>query len=467
MDYLQIAENGLERSARVPKRVIIIGAGMAGLVAAYELKGAGHDPLILEARQRVGGRIYTMREPFANGLHAEAGAMRIPRSHELTWHYVKYFALKTYPFTMGNSNGFAFVRGQRRTLAEVNANPDVTGFPVAEHERGKTAAALWNLAFGPIKARIDREGDAAWDAIRAEYDHYSTREFLEAQGWSEAAIEMYGLLANQESRMNASFLELLRAEVDHVWDDMEQIVGGSDRLPNAFLGELQGDIRYGAKLTAIDQSPDSVTVHYQTRAGRASVTGDRAILTVPFSVMRHIEVLQPFSAPKQKAIRQLPYNESGKVFLQFRRRFWEEDDKIFGGGSITDLAIRNIVYPEHGRETGRGVLIASYTWGEDAARWGWLSPEDRVTQALEDVAKIHPQATAEFEVGASHMWHTDPFAGGAFVLFDPGQETLLHPHIIAPEGRIHFAGEHASLAHRWIQGAVESGLRTAHEVHTA
>ena len=94
-----------------------------------------------------------------------------------------------------------------------------------------------------------------------------------------------------------------------------------------------------------------------------------------------------------------------------------------------------------------------------------LSSADRIAKALENVARIHPQVIEEFEVGASKMWHDDEFAGGAFALFDPGQQTLLHQHIIAPEGRIHFAGEHASLAHAWIQGAIESGLRAAHEIH--
>jgi monoamine oxidase len=154
-----------------------------------------------------------------------------------------------------------------------------------------------------------------------------------------------------------------------------------------------------------------------------------------------------------------------KIFFQCRRRFWELDDGIFGGGTITDLPIRNTYYPEHGRETGRGVLLASYTWSEDAQRWGSLSSDERIEQAIEDVAQIHPQILKEFEVGASVSWHEDKFAGGAFALFEPGQQTRLYETIIAPEGRIHFAGEHASLAHAWIQGAIESGLRAAWEVN--
>ncbi len=113
------------------------------------------------------------------------------------------------------------------------------------------------------------------------------------------------------------------------------------------------------------------------------------------------------------------------------------------------------------------MLLASYTWSEDAERWGSLTPGDRIEQAIEDVAQIHPQIRREFEVGASIMWHDDEFAGGAFALFEPTQQTRLYRDIIAPEGRIYFAGEHASLEHAWIQGAIESGLRAAWEINNA
>jgi monoamine oxidase len=313
---------------------------------------------------------------------------------------------------------------------------------------------------------VDRIRKDGWDAVYEDYDQYSVREFLEdVNGWSEGAIEMFGLLFNQESLMNSSFLELLREELGGYYTDMVYLVGGTDTLPYAFVPELRHYIRFGAKMTAIDQSPDDVTVYYQTQAGKQTVVGDYAILTTPFPVLRHVEVVKPFSRAKQRAIRQLKYDASAKIFLQCRRRFWEEDDGIAGGGSMTDLAVRNVYYPDHGRETGRGVLLASYTWSEDAQRWGSLAPHDRITQAIENIAQIHPQITEEFEVGASWMWHDDEFAGGAFALFDPGQQTQLHAHIIEPEGRIHFAGEHASLGHAWIQGAIESGLRAAAEIH--
>jgi monoamine oxidase len=467
-DYLSVIRSGIRKQfgdAR-PKRVVIVGAGVAGLVAGYELLQAGHEPLILEAQQRVGGRVLTLREPFAPGLYAEAGAMRIPRAHHLTVAYVEKFGLPTRDFVMGNSQAYCFMGGVKRRLAEVDADPDALGFETAPHERGKTAMQLWDQAIRPLVETIERDGDAAWDEIASRYDEYSIREFLELNKWSEGAIEMFGLLENQEAMMNTSFLECFREEAGHYYTNMMEIVGGMENLPLAFLPALRPYIRFGARMTAMDQTPDSAIVHYETTAGRFQAAGDYAIVTAPFPVLRHVEVLHPFSRAKQRAIRQLHYDASAKIFFQTRDRFWETDDGIVGGGTVTDLPIRNLYYTSYGKETGRGVLLASYTWSEDAQRWGSLSPENRIVQALEDVEQIHPQIRGSFEAGASKMWHDDEFAGGAFALFDPGQQTLLYDEIVRPEGRIYFAGEHASLYHAWIQGAIESGLRAAVAIHT-
>ena len=463
--WLDIAKNGLPQNNNPRKKVLILGAGIAGLVAAYELKRAGHTPLILEAQNRLGGRILTLRAPFAEGLYAEAGAMRIPRTHDLTLHYCHHFGLELYPFTMGNPNAYLYLNGKKVRAVDYHAGTELLSHELDDHERSKTVQKMWGEAIQEFIDMVAAQGQNAWDDIVKRYDDYSIREFLEARKWSEGAIELFGLLENQEAEMNFSFVELLREEIGQYYTNLMQIRGGTDRLPYAFYPALKQHLRLGAQVTALDRSEHSVTAHFKTTAGRFSETADYMICTLPFAVLRHLEILKPFSRSKQKAIRQLHYDASTKIFIQTRRRFWEEDENIFGGGTITDLAIRNLYYPEHGRETGRGVLLASYTWADDAERWASLSPHDRLEQTIENVAQIHPQITAEYEGGASWSWHDDPFAGGAFAMFEPGQQTRLYADIIRPEGRIHFAGEHASLAHAWIQGSIESGLRAATEVN--
>jgi monoamine oxidase len=457
---------GPARTGTTPKRVIIMGGGMAGLVAAYELARAGHDPLVLEAQHRVGGRVYTLRT-FAPGLYGEAGAMRIPRVHDLTLGYCARFGIELRPFVMGNPKGLVFVGGQRMTAADAAADPDRLGFPVAEHERGRSHGALWEEATRDLREMLEREGPAAWEAIVAQYDQYSLRDFMVLKGFSEGAIEMYGVMNFVEADMNNAVIEELREDLGKAFEDMQEIVGGMDRLPNALYHAIADRVRFGAEVHAIDQDAEGVSVHFKTEAGRFTARGDYAICTLPFSVLRQVEVLTPFSHEKQRAIRQLNYSASTKVLFQVRERIWEAEDGIFGGATTTDLSIRRMNYPTPDPTTSRGVLLASYTWSQDAARWGAMDPETRLEEALDDVSRIHPRIREVYEVGASHAWYDDRWANGAFALFAPAQQTELQADIVRPEGRIHFAGEHCSLHHAWIQGALESGIRAALAIHDA
>jgi monoamine oxidase len=463
-EILEVAEEGLDHRPGQRKRVVVIGGGLAGLVAAHELKRQGHEVVVLEAQNRVGGRIYTLRS-FAPGLYAEAGGMRIPRVHDLTLRYCELFGLNLRPFVMGNQKGLVHIGGERMTMAEANADPGRLNFAVDENERGRNADDLWEAAIGELREMVEREGDAAWEHIVREYDQYSLYEFLRLKGFSDGAIEYYAVMNFVEADMHNSVVEILREDIGKAYVDMQEIAGGMDLLPNAFYGELQDEVRLGAEVYAIDQDPGGVTVHFKTEAGRFTEVADYAVMTVPFSVLRSIEALTPFSRQKQRAIRQLNYHASTKVLFQVRERIWETDDGIFGGASVTDLPIRRMNYPTPDPTTSRGMLLASYTWGQDALQWGAMDEETRLEEALDDVSRIHPRIRDVYEVGASHAWYGDRWARGAFAMFAPEQQTELQADIIAPEGRIYFAGEHCSLYHAWIQGALESGIRAAQQIH--
>ena len=462
-ETLDVPEHGIpQRGDRPEKKVVVIGAGLAGLVAAYELQRAGHNPIVLEAQHRVGGRIYTLRN-FAPGLYAEAGGMRIPRAHDLTLGYCQQFNLELRPFMMGNPKGLVHMFGNRMTMAEASSDPDRLGFDTHDNEKGKNWDQLWDEAIADILELHEKEGDAAWPTIADKYDRMSLFDFLTDKGWSEGAIEMFGLMNFVECDLHQALMEQLYESLGKAFVDMQEIVGGMDRLPCAFFDKIEPRIRFGAEVEAIDQSDTEVTIHYKTVAGKFSETGDYAICTLPFSILRNVEALKPFSREKQKAIRQLNYSASTKILFQVRKRRWEEED-IFGGATATDLSVRRLNYPSPNPDTERGVLLASYTWGQEALRWDSMDEETRIEQALEDVERIHPWIREEFEVGASHAWYDDPWARGAFAFFSPGQVTDLHPDIVKPEGRVHFAGEHASLHHAWIQGALESGIRAARDI---
>jgi monoamine oxidase len=471
---ISIIRNGLNQTD-TPKNIIIVGAGMAGLVSASLLKQAGHNVTILEASHRVGGRVYTKRSEFKDDQFFEAGAMRIPHTHLFTLEYIRKFKLSINSFINSTPYDIINLRGIKIRLSQYVDNPAMLDFMLAPNEKGKSAIQLLHYALEPVIKFFNENPQKNWPVIVRKFDKYSMEFYLKenpfGRSLSPGAVEILKIMLSSEGFPELSFLELLHDVSNFFKPGIQfyEITGGFDQLPKAFVPELKENIHYGHKVTKIVQHDNQVTIHSEQKSlGAFQTKGDLAIITIPFSVLQFVEIepVNSFSREKWKAIRQLHYVNSTKIGIQFSNRFWEEEG-MYGGKTSSDLPITYTQYPSNNLYSkGPGVVLASYTWEDDAIPWDSLVDEDRIHNALKNLSTIHGnQVFNAFQVGATHSWLRDSNYGGAFVMFKPYQAMELSPYISKPEGRVHFAGEHASSHHGWIQGAIESAVQAAFEVN--
>ena len=468
VDMINIIRNGL-KTTQYPKRIIIVGAGLAGLVAASLLKAAGHRVTIVEANDRVGGRVYTVRAPFSRGLYFNVGPMRIPDIHTLTLEYIKKFKLPTNEFLNRTPMDIIYANGIKTRLHLYEENPGILRFPVAPHEQGKTAEELMLSVLQPILNFINQNPERNWRIVEKEYRKHSLGSYLSSY-FSNGAIDMIGILLDMEAYMGMSLVEVLRESIFFTSPArFYEITGGMDLLTDAFLPQLKEDILFRQKMVKISQEPASVTIHciHQQSAEPLALTADLAIVTIPFSALRFVKVepYDSFSYYKRRAIRELNYIAATKTGIEFKSRFWERAGQC-GGKSITDLPVRFSYYPSYGfGSSGHAVVLASYTWADEALMWDSLPEQERIRYTLMNLSEIYGNIVySEFVSGASFSWSQNPYSAGAFTAFEPGQELELYPYIPTPEGRVHFGGEHTSLTHAWMQGAIEFGIRVANEV---
>lgn len=248
---------------------------------------------------------------------------------------------------------------------------------------------------------------------------------------------------------------------------MFQPVGGMDMIARGFAREVGELIRYNTKVTAIRQDANGVTVAAEdARGGRPSepFRADWCLCTIPLSILSQIEMNV---GPKMAAaIDAVPYSASVKVGLQFKRRFWEQDEHIFGGISYTDLPIRQISYPSTGYGApGKGVLLGGYAFGPYAYEFTALPAAERLRLAVEWGTALHPQYREEFDHGVSVGWHRVPGNLGCHGMWTDAKRAEHYDDLCALDGRIMLAGEHASFIPAWQEGAILSSLDAVGRLH--
>jgi monoamine oxidase len=502
----QLARIAAADAGKPRKKITILGSGMAGLVAAFELKNLGHQVKILEGSNRVGGRVHTHR--FADGTHGELGAMRIPVNHHYTRHYVAKMGLTLRKFVTAHENLECFydIRGIVTRMKDAIK----TLYPEFDLSQDQQKASIPPAMFGEamdqlVRSLTQRERSdmlsSHTDLARlTAIDKVSLRGFL-YERLGQSAADLVGLATGLESFFDRGITMFLRDVVDDEGAGLDEIVEGMDSLPTKLSNFLRSEIEFGVSIEGLRvESRDRVVVDLLDKGGASQVEiKDPVICTLPFTILRSLPKGIRLSAAKEKAIRELGYTSSTKVLLHTTERFWESIYGIYGGASQTDSPIRALYYPSDfvrvvtpARSTSQyrslytgyvdgqfagtagtkatGVLLGSYTWGADAKRMGALSPKQRRDLVIGQAARIHPEIAGAGMVDddASIFWDDTPWMrGGTFSFLEPGQQYELVREAAKQEGGLYFAGEHCSLDNGWIQGAAKSALNAVEAIVSA
>ena len=440
-------------------KVIILGAGVAGLAAALKLRESGYDVVLLEARTRPGGRVHTLREPFSDGLHAEAGAGRIPITHALTLEYVKRYALELDPF-YPESGSEVFLWGGKRQVVPHGGDPDLKALTLnfTATERKAGFGGLSALYFDKLREEIRKLPNDGWPfAAFGKYKNLGYADYLRSQGASTDAIRYLTQGFDEDS-----LLDFAHDAVSHAVPKLWKIRGGNDRLPYAMAHTLRDRIRYGAEVRRVEQTATEARVTYVAGGVTHTESAARVICTLPFTVLRDIEVTPAFSTGKMDAIRNMYLGPVARVFVQTRTRFWEREG--LNGFATVDQPLE--LWSPTYKEPGTRGIVMSYIYENLAREYSELSPQAQIDRSLKLYEQVHPGIGREFEAATTWSWLSEKYSRGAYLVTKAGQFDMLR-HVATVEGRVHFAGEHTSPWPGWIQGALHSGLRTAQEVAAA
>jgi monoamine oxidase len=469
--------------------VLILGAGMAGMSAAFELRNAGYQVQVLEFNSRAGGRNWSLRGgdsytelggltqqcQFDKDLYINPGPWRIPYHHRGMLSYCKRLRVPLEPFLQVNYNAYLHSSqafgGKPRRYREIKA--DYQG-----HVAELLSKATHQNALDASVSKEDQEklleSLRDWGALDKTNAYVASNASSERRGYEKEPGG--GLTARPIPSKPIALTDILDSRL---WQaipvgetfDMQtalfQPVGGMGRVGEAFGRELGPLIRYNAKVMDIHQDSEGVSVAYQdTRSPgtKLKARADWCLCTIPLPILAQIPMnVGPALAA---AISAVPYASAVKVGLQFKRRFWEEDDHIYGGITYTDLPITTIGYPNTGfHGGGKGVLLGAYIWGANAMEFTAMTPDERVRKALDYGSQIHPQYPQEFDNGVAVAWHRSPFTMGCFGMWTEHTRAKHYDDLCGIDGRIALAGEHASFIGGWQEGAVTSALDAVGRLH--
>ena len=476
------------RLSGAPKgtKVIILGGGIAGLVSAHELRKAGYDVHIIEFNNRVGGRAWAIHGgdkytelggfeqecKFDKGLYINPGPWRIPYHHRGYLHYAREFNVKMEPFNAVNGNALlhnsqAFdgkPQLYRHVLADYNGQ-------ISELLSKAVSQDALNDEVNKETKEMLLESLRSWGALDKDF-RYTPATAAAQRGYSQDPNATSDGIPSDPIKLDdilsSRLWETLNLPLSYEYGPaIFEPVGGMDALPKAMSKTLNEIVTFNARVKRIIQTDENVTVTYEDVANNnaeKTVTADYCICTIPFSILSQLE--HNFSDAMEAGIAAVPYAPSFKAGVQFKRRFWEEDEAIYGGITFTDLPIGQMSYPSTDfLSKGKGVVLCSYLFGVHAFEFSSLPPEERLKKTMESVVKIHPQAAKEFDNGVTMAWHRSPFTLGCYGLWTNETRELHFKNVSTMDKRVVMAGEHISYIPAWQEGAILSAMEAIRQLH--
>lgn len=441
------------QAAVSPKRVIVAGAGLAGLTCAWELSRRGHDVVVLEAADRTGGHVHTIRQGFPDGLYADCGAEHFTKpGYDLCYRYAHEFGLTMLPYPHRDNR--LFVMGNRMVDAQERDRLEASKARYNQRERVFLAK---HPGLSLTSLYLDRYGEKITDEYQPfgrgldALDHVSLNELLKGDGASESAIQEIG------SESSALHLIWKRRIIQMRGIPEEPTVffrvkGGNQGLPDAMAERLGARIQKNSAVSAIRRGEHGIAVTVK-RGGRSEeMAGDFLVCCMNAVMLRQIPVTPPWPAAKEFAIKNVPYTVETRPIFQSRTKFWKNDG--FSGNMEFNSPLLGPLWPTADEvPTSRGILIGTAQGSVTAAL------------ALSVFRRYYPGRSANFEKVLAVDWSRDPWAIACEARdYPPGQLHKFWPTLIEPVGRVFFAGAYCDNQSWGMEAATRSAARVARAI---
>jgi len=392
------APRGPLRPTSAPQDVVVIGAGLAGLAAAWELEEAGHEVTVLEARSRPGGRVETLRDPFAEDLYAETGAVVFyEKSYPEALRYIDALGLKRKRVPQPQVALF-HLNGQRIPVGG-DRQPEWP-YDLREDERGLGPFGLMKkYLIGPLPKDISTP-DAWNQPPLAALDERSLAQYLREQGASPGAVNLISDIyahfgpADETSALSAAVTEVA---MFFLGTAPFVLAGGNDRLPRAMADRLSANVRHGTEVTALRDTGSGIEIRAERTGRRETYTADRAVCTVPLGCLEDLTVEPKMPAEKRSAIREVPYASATRTFVQVGRAFWKDEGVT--GSAFTDLPIETVYRQPFEEQPGPEdrAILDGYAKGEAASRHAAQPEKKTVQEVLRHMETVHPGLSEHVE----------------------------------------------------------------------